>query len=269
MNPRSLGYRTDLIFAAFDGEVTDHGDHLSIRTPANPTFYWGNFLLYDAPPREGDLEKWRAAFAREIGEPPRYEHQSFGWDTTADDRGVIEPFLSQGFRIQRNRVLTARRPQPPPHAAADVEVRPLSSNQEWAQVVENQVRCRDEGYTEAGTRLFSQRQVIRYRAMIADGMGLWYGAFKGDRLVADLGIFQKDRLGRFQSVETLPEFRKQGIAGTLISGAAEDAFTRHGLETLVIVSEADTPADRLYLNCGFQATEHQMGAIKRSMKDEV
>ena len=49
MHIRSLGWRTDLIFPRFDGVVTDRGDYLVVRTPSNPGFYWGNFLLLDAP----------------------------------------------------------------------------------------------------------------------------------------------------------------------------------------------------------------------------
>lgn len=57
MQVRSLGYRTDLIFPAFDGQITDRGDYLVVRTPSNPTFYWGNFLLFDRPPGDGDFER--------------------------------------------------------------------------------------------------------------------------------------------------------------------------------------------------------------------
>ena len=58
MQVRSLGYRTDLIFPAFDGQITDRGDYLVVRTPSNPTFYWGNFLLFDRPTGDGDIERW-------------------------------------------------------------------------------------------------------------------------------------------------------------------------------------------------------------------
>jgi len=37
MKVHSLGYQTDLIFPAFDGEVIDRGDYLVIKTPSNPT----------------------------------------------------------------------------------------------------------------------------------------------------------------------------------------------------------------------------------------
>jgi hypothetical protein len=39
MKVQSLGYRTDLIFPTFEGQITDRGDYLVIRTPSNPTFY--------------------------------------------------------------------------------------------------------------------------------------------------------------------------------------------------------------------------------------
>ncbi len=47
MQIRSLAYQTDLFFPRFDGEVVDRGDYTVIRTPSNPTFHWGNFLLFD------------------------------------------------------------------------------------------------------------------------------------------------------------------------------------------------------------------------------
>src|SRR3990172_2123003 len=81
MNPRSLAWRTDLIFPRFDCEILDRGRYLVIRTPSNPTFYWGNFLLFDRPPAPGDDERWPRLFAEEIGAPPRVRHQAFGWDS--------------------------------------------------------------------------------------------------------------------------------------------------------------------------------------------
>ena len=69
MNIHSLGYRTDLFFPRFDGEVTDRGDYIVIRTTSNPTYHWGNFLLFSQPPAAGDLERWLRLFAAEIGAP--------------------------------------------------------------------------------------------------------------------------------------------------------------------------------------------------------
>lgn len=46
----SLGYRTDLMLLELSGSTFhDTGEYAVIRTPANPGFWWGNFLLYRTP----------------------------------------------------------------------------------------------------------------------------------------------------------------------------------------------------------------------------
>ena len=62
----SAGWRSDLIFPAFDGQISASGEALVVRTPSNPHYYWGNFMLYERAPREGEAAAWIAAFAREI-----------------------------------------------------------------------------------------------------------------------------------------------------------------------------------------------------------
>ena len=62
MQLRSLGYRTDLIFARARGEVLERQGYLVVRDRSNPTFYWGNFLLFEEPPGDGDLLRWKELF---------------------------------------------------------------------------------------------------------------------------------------------------------------------------------------------------------------
>ncbi len=259
MKVKSLGYRTDLIFPAFDGEIIDRGAYLVVRTPSNPTFYWGNFLLFEEPPAEGDYPRWMDLFAREIGIPPATKHMTFGWDTVRDEQGVDAPFLANGFRRTRSTVLTARALRPPAHPAMGLVVRPLETDDDWAQSVENQVVTREPEFSEAGHRIFRERAMDRYRRMAARGLGDWFGAFLGGKLVADLGIFHAGAVGRYQSVQTHPDFRRRGCAGTLVYEASRYAMGHYGLDTLVIVAETDSAAGRLYRSLGFAATEHQTG----------
>lgn len=263
MQVRSLGYRTDLIFPAFDGQITDRGDYLVVRTPSNPTFYWGNFLLFDRPPGDGDFERWPALFAGEIGTPPQVVHQAFGWDTTSDERGLVQPFLDSGYHLEQLAVLTARREHLVPKSSPAVTIRPLASDDDWEQSIENQVICREPIFSEAGYRVFRQRQAQRYREMASRGLGAWFGAFSGDRLVADLGLFHDGELGRYQSVATHPDFRRRGIASSMVSFAALYALDHFNLQMLVIVARAESPADRLYQSIGFQSAEVQL-ALWRS-----
>lgn len=259
MQVQSLGYRTDLIFPAFDGLIINRGDYMVIRTPTNPTFYWGNFLLFKHPPGEGDYHQWRELFAREIGAPPQIGHQAFGWDTIGGEKGVIQPFLEGGFHLDHGSVLTAQRDTLTPKSSPGVDLRPLQSQEDWDQSVENQVICREPIFSEAGYRLFRQRQMQRYREMVAHGLGAWFGAFSGSRLVADLGLFCDRELGRYQSVQTHPDFRRRGIAGALLYTAGLYALDQFNIDTLVIVTETGSPAERLYKSIGFRFSEYTLG----------
>jgi GNAT superfamily N-acetyltransferase len=256
---RSLAWRTDLIFPRFDGEILDRGHYLVIRTPSNPTFYWGNFLLFDRPPAPGDEERWPRLFAEEIGAPPQVQHQTFGWDSPEGDAAAAHAFVERGFRLIHSSVLTASSVSPPPRESTEIAVRTLESDEDWRQATENQIRCRDLEHREAGYRVFKEAEMRRYRAMALAGRGAWFGAFLGGTLVADLGIYQDESLGRFQTVETHPDFRRRGYAGTLVFKAARHALGQMGVETLVLVADADSAAERLYSSVGFLPREQEVG----------
>jgi len=259
MKIKSLGYRTDLFFPTFDGQIIDRGDYLVIRTPTNPSFYWGNFLLFSQPPRAGDFKVWRDLFALEIGAPPDVEHQVFCWDSPEGEVGVIQPFLEVGFRLDLNVVLTTSEPNNPARPSSLVSIRPLQTEADWEQAVENQVACRDPEFEEGEYREFQKRQMERYRKMTASGLGDWFGAFIEQKLVADLGLYHHEGIGRFQSVETHPGFRRRGIAGTMIVEASRQAKEKYSLHTLVIVADQDSSPARLYTSLGFELTEKQVG----------
>jgi GNAT superfamily N-acetyltransferase len=149
----------------------------------------------------------------------------------------------------------------------EMTIRPLESRSDWEKAVENQVLCREPQFSARSYRRFRRAQMARYKAMAAKGLGAWYGAFRGDDLVADLGIIANAGLGRYQSVQTHPEFRRKGIGGELVYSAGVHAQTRFGIQTLVIVAEADSPAEGLYRSIGFHFREHQLGLERFPARD--
>ena len=48
--------RTDLHLIRLHGVVDEEDGLISARTPTNPTYRWGNFLLLPAPPQASDPE---------------------------------------------------------------------------------------------------------------------------------------------------------------------------------------------------------------------
>jgi hypothetical protein len=158
--------------------------------------------------------------------------------------------------------MTATAVRRPAKHAEDVVVRPLAGDADWAAALENQIACREDGHEVAAYRGFKAAQMEGYRAMADAGRGRWYGAFRGDRLVADCGVFVAAGLGRFQAVGTAPEARRQGVCGALVHAAARDALGALGARTLVMVAEPGAPAEGIYAAAGFAPTERQLGACR-------
>jgi GNAT superfamily N-acetyltransferase len=259
MQVQSLGYRTDLIFPQFDGQIIDRGSYLVILTPNNPTFHWGNFLLFEQPPQPGDLENWKDLFAREISARFKTEHLAFGWDTIAGETGEIKPFLDAGFDMSQSVVLAARQLNLPPKYNHEVAIRPLTETWEWEQALRNQITYRDPQYPLESYQPFKENQMQRYRQMSEAGLGHWFGAFLGKELVADLGLFASGKLGRFQHVSTVPAYQRRGICGALVYQAGSYALQHMQLETLVMVADENYHAAQIYESVGFKPKEHQVG----------
>lgn len=252
---QSLGYRTDLIFPKFDGRIIDRGDYLVILTPSNPTFYWGNFLLFPDPPGKGDFDNWRTIFAREIGSQLNVHHMAFAWDSIDGQTGEVKPFLDAGFNLNQSVVLTTEQVKTPPKYNSEVDVRPISEDWEWTQALQNQIRCRSPEFGLESYSAFKQKQMVRYRKMTQAAVGEWFGAFLKNQLVADLGLFCEEGIGRFQEVETHPDYRRRGICGTLVYQASGYAFEHLGAKTLVMVADEHYHAARIYESVGFKPTE--------------
>jgi GNAT superfamily N-acetyltransferase len=249
MELMSLGFRTDVALRIAEGaEVTDRGDCLVIRTPDNPAFWWGNFLLLAAWPGEGD--GWLARFAAEF---PQAKHAAIGVDVTEPAGGRPAEFVT--LEPEYSTVLTCADIHAPRHVSTEAQIRTLESDQDWRQSVELNLRC----YGEEEPTDFQHRRVADRRRMVRAGRAAWFGAFDGDRLLAQLGVCDTGLgLARYQDVETEPAARRRGLAGTLVWHAGRFARERFGAHTLVIVADPAEGAIRVYRDCGFADAQTQV-----------
>jgi RimJ/RimL family protein N-acetyltransferase len=260
----SLGFRTDVALRVLEGaEVIDRGDYLVVRSPGQPDFWWGNFLLLAGWPGPGTGDRWLARFAAEF---PLARHVALGVDHAGEDSAGEDSagvngatpaeFLAAGLEPQRDTVLTCAAVGPPPHPSAAAEIRRLESDADWQQSVDLALRCFDHSeprdYLEA-------RTAARCRVTRA-GRGAWFGAFAGGRLLAQLGLFDAgDGHARYQHVETDPEARRRGLAGTLVWHAGRYGREVLGASTFVIVADPADVAIRVYRACGFADRQRQFG----------
>jgi ribosomal protein S18 acetylase RimI-like enzyme len=244
----SLGFRTDVALRAAEGsEVTDRGGYLVIRSPDNPGFWWGNFLLLRAWPR--DCDGWLDRFAAEFGQA---EHVAIGVDATEAGGGVPAEFST--LEPATSTVLTCAEIRAPRHVSTEAELRPLASGQDWRQSAELTLRC----YGEQTPGDFQPRRSATRRRLTQAGRAAWFGAFHGGRLVAQLGICDAGGgLARYQDVETDPAARRRGLAGTLVWQAGRFARAALGASTLVIVADPAGEAIRMYRSCGFADAQTQ------------
>ena len=261
----SLGYRTDLIFSRFAGEVQARGDYLVIRTPSNPTYYWGNFLIFSHAPQEGDYTRWLKLFAQEIGIPPTVNHVALGWNNAVGEQGDYAPFFADGFVLEESVVLTARQVVFPPKYNSAIEARILTTDEEWEQATQSQIECREAEHSLESYTVFKRAQMASYRAMARQGIGQWFGAFVDGEFAGDLGVFVENGVGRFQAVGTKPEFQRRGVCSTLVYEAAQYALKSLGANVLVMVADANYHAAQIYESVGFHPAERQTG-LQRTQK---
>ena len=106
------------------------------------------------------------------------------------------------------------------------------------------------------------------RELAARGQGDWYGAFSGERMVGNLGLFHEGKLARFQDVDTEPDFRRRGVCGTLVYEVAREALESKGIETLVMVADENYHAARIYESVGFKPRERHVSACRYPQKSD-
>lgn len=264
-------WATDLDVLPLDRVIERHDDHLFVRSPSNPTHYWGNFLLFDDQPAAGDAPRWEKLFETEL-EGRSLDHRTFAWD---DPDGVIgaagEEFLSRGYRLEQTIGLIGTPQSVRPHRRANREVGVVALDPAdeadvdlWEQVLRLQLASRDPDLNEASYLEFARTRQSDLRALLAAGRGAWYVALApGSReVVASCGLVVTHGRGRYQAVNTAEAHRRRGISSRLVVHAAHHAAEHFRAERLVIAADPDYHALGLYESLGFERAERVAGVCK-------
>lgn len=235
--------------------LEERDDYLVIRTPGNPTFWWGNYILLPAAPRADDAERWKKWFRAEF---PDTEHQAYGIDSTDGFAGESDALAKLGVDVEESSILTATSLIAAPES--DAEVRKLASDTDWDQMVDLDLAVYPtEDENPDGHRLYLRRRIRDQRALTESSRSAWFGGFVDGLLVGSLGIVSDGSgIARYQSVQTHPDFQRRGIARRMLCDAALHANNVLDAGTLVIAADPAYHAIELYRSVGFADVERQI-----------
>lgn len=268
----TLGWQSHLLACRFGAEIVERDDCIVVRSPANPTYYWGNCLILREAPCDADLAHWLACFDAEIGRrQPLSRHLAFGVDASALPHPLPSWRVAGIDEIDAMAVLTLEPQGLAPQAAVRdtpaLRLRTLQLPDEVALAVEAQVAARDDSFEAEAYRVFRRGAMQRVAAMQAAGIAEWFGALVGDVLAADCGLVHDGRLGRFQFVETQPAWRRRGLCRALVHHVCRHAFERLGLERLVMCADPHDVAIGIYRSVGFRDVERHWCLQRRPRAD--
>ena len=241
------GWATDIAVLEHSGsDVEDRGDHLLVRSPHNPDFHWGNCLFVTDANTLNDAARWVTTFRSAF---PDANWIAMGLIRMPDDQ---EPWLALGLELELDEVLTTidlplQTPLPEGYTARRL------AGEDWEQSVARAVseNLLTNTYEAQSHERFAKARAKAQRALSDSNVGVRFGAFAGDQLVAELGIVRCGTTARYQSVGTDDEHRRRGLASHLLGAAARWAAGQ-GCDRWVIVTEATNPAGRVYRSVGFE-----------------
>jgi GNAT superfamily N-acetyltransferase len=269
------GWHTDFIVDRFDAQIIERDDCLVVRTPHNPTYYWGNCLHTPELPRDDEIDHWLARFEAEItSRQPASSHVAIG--SIAPYAGERRPgWQARGFELilQAMLVLPDRTALRLPSRAArgQVRLRPLDLPRDSEALIE--VEMTDAaGFEPAGYRAYLRDQHARFARMQAAGLLQWFGLECDGALAATCGLLRDEprpgAAGRYQRVVTHSAWRRRGLASALVHAVARHAFEPWGVAALYIAADPEDAAIGIYRSLGFAPLGCCAGLQRKSPQDQ-
>ena len=256
---KSLGLASDIMVLGDRSFLDEREDLYVLRSPDEPDFWFGNMIIYrdDVIDPANQINTFRAEFQNA-------QHTTIGWDIPNMAGGErLSYFSNRGFKTDQCDVLVLADALVPADLPTGITIRPLSTDEDWERATELQgIIGVETGNNEAGYSEYIKTRMKACRRLTEEGRGLWFGAFSGDELAADLGIYANKDIARFQAVETRPSYRRRGVCAALVTAGVHWAQSRYPDTKTIIVADEDSAAGRIYRRCGFEMKE-QLLAVYR------
>jgi predicted GNAT family acetyltransferase len=169
------------------------------------------------------------------------------WDALCRD-GLTPRFASKEIMYRID--LSGPPPKLGAHAAAVRALRPEDHFQ-WEQLT--------SAFTvEVGLPLQGTEDQRKSGFVRSAGLGHWWGAFQGERMVSVVGITAlHEAIAQIGGVFTVPDQRRTGLSHDVMSVLMRDSRAVHRLDRLFLFTgEGNLAARRMYEGLGFESFGH-------------
>ena len=268
----SLVWATDIDVLAPDHTADDATATGSCSRRSNPTFWWGNFLLFDDAPAARRRRSLGAAVRRGVRRPPRGDAPDVrlgprGWRAGAAE----QEFVARGYELEWTSGLIAQ-------VRADQRARPRQrrgrgegarsrrrraalgrrcSRSRWP------ARARSSGTADYHRTFLRRRQARTSRDLPQRTRELVRGDAGRRRCRARSASSSPRRRARYQTVDTAEAFRRRGIARGSCTTRPAMPCSRHAIDHFVIAADPDYHAIGIYEGLGFERVELVVGAMRK------
>jgi RimJ/RimL family protein N-acetyltransferase len=252
---------TDLHLVRLHGRVEVIEGITVVRVPDNPGYRWGNCLYLPAPPAPDELEDLIQLSRTVFADQPSSTHVMLRWDGAPVPTELAAHAETLGMRVDSGQVM--RTSNLDRAQVSGIEIRPLDMELDWEDIIACNIACDPEEIAGAPDYIAFKEGLRRaWRAWVQSGDGLWWGAFIDDRLVGQAGMVHcPNNRGRYQSVETHPEFRRLGVCTSLVSVMGNLALQKAWCDTLLLGINPEEVAVHVYDRLGFTLGNWQNGMV--------
>ncbi|WGL61226.1 N-acetyltransferase [Pigmentibacter sp. JX0631] len=260
MNNLPIGLRSDILFFNFRNNVIEKNDYIVLYTLNNLDFFWGNYLILKNPLSIGDFEKWTKYYQNEFSNISSNKQMCFSWP---GDLSYIElnKFKENNFIFFDRLTMTARKKDIKcKYYNNEVLCKRMVTNDDWEQVLNFQFKI-NEFLNKKKSKSYIEKRVFEFKSYTDNNHGYWYAAFLNGEIISDVGLYWNDEFARLQNLKTLKEYRKLGVAQTLIKYAIEDS----NQEFFTLEAEENGLAINMYKSIGFTVQEKKYGLYSSSI----